>query len=104
MSGTYLVTSTSSAVNFGATGVTEILQNVRTIMNTAKLSVPLDRAFGVDATLIDLPMPVAKAKLAAEIVEAVQKYEPRVTISKVTFEGDTDNGLLIPKAQVYIND
>ena len=41
--------------------ITEILQNVRTIMATTKGSVPLDRDFGVSADYVDKPMAKAKA-------------------------------------------
>ena len=35
--------------------LTEIIQNVRTIISTTQFSVPLDRRFGIDGTVIDLP-------------------------------------------------
>lgn len=82
---------------------TEILQNVRTILATVKFSVPLDRDFGIDASIVDMPMPVAKAKLASEIVTALKRYEPRVSVTNISWSG-TDDGILKPKVQVRIND
>ena len=41
----------------------EIHQNLRTILTTARGSVPLDRNFGIDMSVIDLPIPLYKAKL-----------------------------------------
>lgn len=81
----------------------EIIQNVRCIISTVKQSVPLDRAFGVDASYVDKPTAVAEAMLADEIISAIQKYEPRVTVTGISFTG-TVNGELIPKVQVMIND
>lgn len=81
----------------------EILQNVRTILSTPKFSVPLDRDFGIDISLLDKPIPVAKAKLSSEIILVIKKYEPRVKVTKITFEGDID-GKLKPKVQVMINE
>ena len=52
--------------------ITEILQNVQTIMATTKGSVPLDRDFGVSADYVDKPMAKAKAMLAAEIIQKVR--------------------------------
>jgi uncharacterized protein len=98
----YLVTASTRAINFGATGNEEILQNVRYIINTPKYSVPLDREFGVDASILDKPLPIAKAKMAAEIVNAISKYETRVGITGVTFTGDAETGKLVPKVKVYI--
>lgn len=82
--------------------ITEILQNVRTIMATTKGSVPLDRDFGVSANYVDKPMAKAKAMLAAEIIQAVRKYEPRVTITGISFTESMD-GKLEPRIEVRLN-
>ena len=65
-------------------------------------TVPLDRDFGVPVDLIDKPMPVAQAKLTAQIVKAVHKYEPRAAVKRVTYTGDAD-GRLVPKLEVEID-
>ncbi|WP_342449203.1 GPW/gp25 family protein [Acetomicrobium sp. S15 = DSM 107314] len=80
-----------------------MLQNVRTILTTIRGSVPLDREFGIDGTLIDQPTPVARAKLTGEIVAALNQYEPRVKVVKVTFTEDGD-GRLIPSIRVRIDE
>lgn len=81
----------------------EILQNVRTILATPVYSVPLDRRFGVNGEFVDLPLPVAKAQIGQEIVTAIRRYEPRVSVIKITWEAEQD-GILKPKVQVRIND
>jgi phage baseplate assembly protein W len=96
------ITATLDGIDFGATGIAEILQNVRTILTTPKYSVPLDRNFGLNATMLDAPVPVAQAKLTAEIIAAVHKYEPRVRVTKVLYEGDGQEGILRPKVRVRI--
>ncbi len=80
----------------------EILQNVCTILATPVYSVPLDRGFGIDAACVDMPLPVAKAKVGQEIVRAIRKYEPRVSVTKITWQADSD-GVLKPKVQVRIH-
>lgn len=90
------VTATLGPIDFGATGEKEVLQNVRTIMTTPIYSVPLDRLFGIDETMLDLPLPVAQAKLTAEIIAKVNKYEPRFRVTKVLFAGDAINGGMRP--------
>lgn len=95
----------STAVNFApATTIEEILQNVRTILTTPVYSVPLDRTFGVNAELLDLPRPVARAKLAAEIVQAIQKFEPRVEVTRVSFAGDAISGKLQPTVRLRLKE
>lgn len=81
----------------------EILQNIRYILSTTKYSVPLDREFGIDASFLDKPMEVAKAKNASEIVMAIAKYEPRATVTNITWTGDID-GKLYPKVQVRLSE
>ena len=55
--------------------LTEIIQNVRTIISTTQFSVPLDRRFGIDGTVIDLPLPVAMARISAEVIRAITEYD-----------------------------
>lgn len=97
------VTATLGEIDFlPATELKEILQNVRTILTTVKASVPLDRGFGINADIVDKPVNYAQAQLTAEIIEVVERYEPRVRVSKVTFEGNGADGQLIPKVKVVI--
>ncbi len=99
----YEVFGIAGTVNFapGST-VEEVLQNVRTILTTTKYSVPLDREFGLSATMIDEPLPKAMATLSAEIVEALRRFEPRAQVVSVNFSGDGMEGVLVPKVRVRI--
>ena len=85
-----------------ASEVEEIYQNVRTIVTTIKGTVPLDREFGIDGAVVDLPINVAKAKLTNEIFRAIRRYEPRAVIESISFKGE-DTGRLIPIVGVSIN-
>jgi hypothetical protein len=101
------VTATLGAIEFAPTNtVTEILQNVRTILGTPKYSVPLDRDFGINATMLDEPLPVAQARLTAEIIAAVERWEPRAQVVRVSYAdmttGDANDGVLRPKVRVRI--
>ena len=82
----------------------EILQNVRTVCTTPKGTVPLDRDFGLDQTLLDAPIAVAKARYTSEIISVVQRYEPRVKVMRVLYDGDGAEGRLNAKVQVKIAD
>ena len=81
----------------------EVLQNVKTILTTRKGSVPMDRAFGIDGDVVDLPSAVAQARLSSEIVSAVAKYEPRARVERVFYEGSEEEGLLRAKVRVSID-
>lgn len=81
--------------------VEEVAQNVRTICTTQKYSVPMDRLFGVDASIVDRPAPKAIAQLQAELIQAIRKFEPRCRVKKVSFDGDM-NGRLTAKVRIEI--
>lgn len=97
------ITMRGGEINFApASEVEEVLQNVRTILTTMKFSVPLDRAFGLWCSALDLPDNIAQAKLTAEIVEAVPYFEPRARVEEVTYSGDGPDGILLPRVKVAI--
>lgn len=87
---------------FPASVVEEVIQNVRTIITTIKYSIPLDRGFGIDGDVVDLPINVAQAKLTNEIFRAIRRYQPRAVIESIAFKGE-DTGRLIPIVGVSIN-
>ena len=103
---TFDVTATLEEIDFAPSDVVkEIIQNVRTIFSTMKYTVPLDRLFGLDATVIDKPMPVAIALLQADIIRAVNRYEPRCRVVRVAFDGDVqDVGKLVPRVRIRIDE
>lgn len=94
------------AIDFAPANETiEILQNVRTILGTRVGTVPLDRLFGLSWKHIDKPFPVAKVLMTVEIVDAIEKYEPRVRVESIEFDETAQNamdGLLKPKVIVSI--
>ena len=99
----YTVFGKLDKVDFAATGVDEVLQNIRTLLVTKKFSVPLDRDLGLDFRVLDQPLPKAQAALRVEIIEAIRKYEPRAHVMRVDFDGTAIDGHLIPKVTVSID-
>ncbi len=87
-----LDTASVARVDFGASGLDEIAQNLRTIVTTATGTCPLFREFGVDFGFVDQPTPVALARFKASVLAAVRKYEPRVEITKVELVADERAG------------
>lgn len=78
-------TRKDGAYIIGATGMTAICQNLRVILATLTFSVPLDRAFAHAGRLIDSPAPNDAARLAVDLVEAIERYEPRIRVEKLEF-------------------
>jgi phage baseplate assembly protein W len=98
------VESISKDVVYGATGVEEVLQNVRTILSTRKGSVPLDRNFGIASEFLDSPLPQAQAEINTDVFEQLRKYEPRAQLKEITFDIDPINGRIAPKVKVEVLD
>lgn len=99
----------SAPIKIGATGMDAILQNMRIIILTFAYSVPLDRAFANTGRMIDSPAPVRTARLAAQLVNALEKYEPRIKVRKVEFvyndrAEQLQQGHIIPKIFYRLKD
>jgi phage baseplate assembly protein W len=87
-------------IEFGANGNDEIIRNIKTILTTRAGTVVMDRDFGVNMDIADLPMEAAKNRLTVEYIKKVKKYEPRAEVKKVTFGYDAVNGILKPKVVI----
>ena len=88
-----------------ATELEEILQNVKTILTTIQGTVPLDREFGVDKKILDLPISAVQAKISAATVKAINKFEPRAKVRKVFYDNtdrESADGILKPRVTVEI--
>ncbi len=83
--------------------VSSVIQNVLIILNTWLGAVPMYRDFGLSSEFLHKPAKVAQTLLIASIQETVERYEPRVSVREITFEGDADSpGKLIPTVEVSI--
>lgn len=103
------VTAESLPLVIGATGFESICQNIRIILVTLMFSVPLDRAFAHDGSMIDSPAPMLTARMASKIMDAIEKYEPRVIVESVDFvysdaKDQLMKGELTPRVTFKIRD
>jgi phage baseplate assembly protein W len=73
------------ALNLGATGLNEVLQNVRVIITTRIGTVMLDRKFGLDYSFLDAPQNKAQLMMIQQMCQGLTNFEPRVTFSHIQF-------------------
>lgn len=67
---------------------------LETLLSIREGSQPLDRKFGINIDeIIGCPVDVAKNMLSLEIIEKVERYEPRVEVDSVEFDESTDGQL-----------
>ena len=99
------LTSITNDVDFyPASQTAEIIQNVRTLLRTRVGTVPLDREFGLSWDFVDLPLPVGQARLSAEVIQKVRRYEPRATVVSVEFAASsTVEGQTRPRIVIGVN-
>ena len=88
---TLVISNTLGNIQVGATGVTSVAQQIRTLLNTRKGSVPLDRDFGISWDCIDQPIPEARQLLVSEVAQALKTYVPSVTLKSIEFSDLGDN-------------
>ena len=97
-----ILLNADAAINFAPESPeAEIAQNINTIFRTSKYSVPLDREFGLNVTVLDKPVNVAEALITNEIVEAIEKFEPRVKVTEIAFR-EAQEGYLKPAIKIRI--
>jgi phage baseplate assembly protein W len=89
-------------IDFGATGTNEIFQNIKYIILTEYFSVPLDREFGMDYSMVDKPIPVAEAILSQEVAMKIALYEPRAQFRQIDFVRNILIGKLNPSVVVAL--
>lgn len=81
----------------------EIEQNIRFLCMTVEGSLPLDRAFGLNREFLDKPINEARLILLPELIKKINKYEPRVNVINITYDGiDSTTGFL--KMKLYLNE
>jgi hypothetical protein len=89
-------------IDFGAIGKNEIFQNIKYIVLTEYFSVPLDREFGMNYSMVDRPIRVAEAILSQEVAMKISLYEPRAQFREIHFEEHWLVGKLNPSVVVAI--
>lgn len=90
-------------IQVGATGLSQLEQEIRTVLSTRKGSVPLDRKFGLSWDYIDLPITEALPYIVAEIGQQLEKFVPRIRVRDISFSSDKPvDGQLKPIVTVEI--
>ncbi len=97
----------SMPLSIGATGIAALEQNIRIICTTLAYSVAMDRGFAHVGAFVDAPTPYDVARLIADITEAIEAKEPRVSVERVSLEPSADEamqGRLYPKVTYRVKD
>lgn len=82
----------------------EITQNIINIVTRIKGNVPLNREKGIENTLIDEPQEIVKARLSAQIIDEIEREEPRFVVDEVIYKGSDFNTVLNILIRGYIKE
>lgn len=83
-----------SEINVTGSLDSSILNRVRRLFTTPSNSLPYDRDFGVDMSVLDQPKAASEGALLAEYTLKLKEYFPDLKISQITFE--VSGQILIP--------
>lgn len=82
----------------------QVDKNLRMLFGTYKGSIALDRDYGIDISVLGLPLVAVEARLTAEIITAAAKYEERVDILDISFDFDADGNVNVKVVWQLVND
>lgn len=77
----------------------DVLRCLQNLIMTPAGTVPLDRDFGIDNSILGRSLDVAQSLLAVEIIDKVARYEPRASVTEVELSTNTD-GQIIAKVVI----
>ena len=71
-------------------------EQLNLLFSTPKGTVVLDRDFGIDRSCLDLPIPIAKTVLAAELAGQIPKYLENLELVEIKLlEAKTDGTMIV---------
>lgn len=79
-------------------------RNLMMLFGTYKGSMALCRNYGIDISVLDLPVKAAEARLTSEIITTAAQYESRASISEVKFSYVADGKLSVKVVWKLVDD
>lgn len=92
----YLDNNIKVIADEGQEELADIIDGLRFLCATPTGKYPMNRDFGIDSSLTDYPINNVRPLLAIEIKEKIERYEPRVEVSDVSFDYNEESGALTP--------
>lgn len=83
--------------------IDDISRCLSNLYSTRAGSIPLNRDFGLSWSSLDMTTPDCQSDFALEVISKTDKYEPRVTVTEVTFETSAD-GKVVPTIHIEKGD
>lgn len=78
----------------------DIMKCLTHLYSTPAGTYPVNRDFGIDPNIIDMPLSTSKTLLCVEFIKKTEAYEPRVEVTDVSFFENVETGELHPLVKV----
>ncbi len=87
--------NSNNNIDWNATGIDRVLQNVNNILNIVKNEVPYKRDMGRDTSSIDRAAVNIKEILIEETFDLINEYEPRAIVQEVLIDDNNEIKVVI---------
>ncbi|MDR2503992.1 MAG: hypothetical protein LBD82_06405 [Deltaproteobacteria bacterium] len=98
--------SAGGGLTLAASGLAGLEQELRVLLGTPAGSVPLDRDFGIDWSMVDSPISQFMPLYVAEVSRKIERYIPRVRVMAVdlpqTDGAEALDGVIRPRVTLEI--
>lgn len=98
------LTDTPVPLDLSATGLAAIERNIGLIVRTAAWSVPLSRDFANAMGFLDTPLPHGLTQHTAALMDRIEQFEPRVTVTALNVTGATADGTAVLTLKYDVKD
>ena len=79
---------------FAGDYMAELDRQLALLLSTREGTMPLDREFGLNMDVVDMPPEVAKSLYTAEVTEKVAKFIPTVRVQEVKWSSGGQGNLI----------
>lgn len=86
---------TPTPLDLSAIGLAAIERNIGLIVRTAAWSVPLTRDFANVMGFQDTPLPHGLAQHTAVLMDRIERFEPRITVTSLTVTNVSADGAAV---------
>lgn len=86
---------TQIKINENSETAIDVVKCLETLYGTETGEQMLDRDFGISVDIVDLPVNAAAARIAQEIIEKTERYEPRAEVYQVNPRWDVNGKLSV---------
>jgi hypothetical protein len=78
----------------------DTINRVNRLFSTPAGSVPWDRSFGIDMSVLDNPPKAVQGALLVEYIKKLKMYFPTLKINSISFSYSDNGGTIIPKVAI----